>query len=143
MFDLSYNKLNFQAVQSNAISNLLKACNTNKAAGIDDVSDRFLKDGTDVLAIPITQICNLSVKLSHFPEDKKSTKTDPKNFRPISLPSIVSKIFEKVIYDQTMEYITDNNILFKYQSGFRKNHSTDTSLSYLTDKILTGFILVY
>ena len=143
MFDLSYNKLNFQAVQSNAISNLLKACNTNKAAGIDDVSDRFLKDGTDVLAIPITQICNLSMKLSHFSKDKKGTKTDPKNFRPISLPSIVSKIFEKVIYDQTMEYITDNNILFKYQSGFRKNHSTDTSLSYLTDKILTGFILVY
>ena len=38
-----------------------------------------------------------------------------------------------------MEYITDKNILFKYQSGFCKNYSTDTSLSYLTDKILTGF----
>ena len=30
-------------------------------------------------------------------------------------------------------------ILYKYQSGFRKNHATDTSLSYLTDDILTGF----
>ena len=38
-----------------------------------------------------------------------------------------------------MEYLTDNDILYKYQSGFCKNHSTDTSLSYLTDKILTGF----
>ena len=38
-----------------------------------------------------------------------------------------------------MEYLTDNNILYKYQFGFRKNHSADTSLSYLTDKILTGF----
>ena len=38
-----------------------------------------------------------------------------------------------------MEYLTDNNILCKYQSGFRKNDSTDTSLSYLTDKILTCF----
>ena len=45
----------------------------------------------------------------------------------------------KVIHDQTMEYLTDNNILYKYQFGFRKNHSADTSLSYLTDKILTGF----
>ena len=35
-----------------------------------------------------------------------------------------------------MEYLTDNKIL--YQSGFRKNHSTDTCLSYLTDKIRTG-----
>ena len=38
-----------------------------------------------------------------------------------------------------MEYLTDKNILYKYQSGFRKNHSTDTSLSYLTNKIMTGF----
>ena len=33
----------------------------------------------------------------------------------------------------------DNNILYKYQSGFRKNLLTDTSLSYLTNRILTGF----
>ena len=70
---------------------------------------------------------------------KKGTKTDPKNFRPISLLPIVSKIFEKVIHEQTMEYLTDNNILYKYQSGFCKNHSTDTSPSYLTNKIMTGF----
>ena len=105
MFDLSHNKLNFQTVQSNTISNLLKACNINKAAGIDDVSGRFLKDGADVLAIPITQICNLSIKLSHFPKDcklaklkplyRKGTKTDPKNFRPISLLPIVSKFLRK------------------------------------------------
>ena len=38
-----------------------------------------------------------------------------------------------------MEYLTDNNILDKYQSRFRKNYSIDTSLSYLTDKILAGF----
>ena len=38
-----------------------------------------------------------------------------------------------------MEYLTDSNILYKYQSGFRKNHSADTSLSYLTNKIMTDF----
>ena len=38
-----------------------------------------------------------------------------------------------------MEYLTDNKVLFRYQSRFRKNHSTDTCLSYLTYKILTGF----
>ena len=70
---------------------------------------------------------------------KKNIKTDPKNFRSISLLPIVSKIFEIEIQDQTMEYLTDNSIFYKYQSGFRKNHSTDTSLLYLTDKILTGF----
>ena len=38
-----------------------------------------------------------------------------------------------------MEYLTDSKILHKYQSGFRRNHSTDTCLSYLTDKIVASF----
>ena len=71
MFKLSHNKLNFQKVQPNTISNLLQSCNVNKAVGIDNVSGRFLKDGAEVLGIPITQICNLSIKLSHFPKDCK------------------------------------------------------------------------
>ena len=41
--------------------------------------------------------------------------------------------------NQAMEYLTVNNILYKYQSGFRKNGLTDTLLSYLIDKILTRF----
>ena len=99
--------------------------------------------------MPIIQICNLSIKFSQFPKDckvaklkplyKKDTKTDPKNFRPISLLPIVSKIIRKVIHFQTTNYLTENNVLCRYRSGFHKNHSTDTSLAYLTDKILTGF----
>ena len=38
-----------------------------------------------------------------------------------------------------MECLTDNKILYRYQSGFREDHSADTCLSYLTYKILTGF----
>ena len=44
-----------------------------------------------------------------------------------------------------MNYLTENNVLYRYQSGFRKNHSTDTSLAYLTDfgsGLLTGMILI-
>ena len=89
----------FKQIQS------LKSCNVNKAARIDNASGRFLKDGADVLGIPMTQICNLSIKLSHFPKDckvaklkpfyKKGTKTDPKNFIPISLLPIIPKFLRK------------------------------------------------
>ena len=48
MFELSHNKLNFVTVQSNTISNLLKTCNVNKAAGIGNVSGRILKDHANV-----------------------------------------------------------------------------------------------
>ena len=66
MFNLNPNKLTFQTIQTRYISDLIKNCDINKAAGTDDLSGRFLKDGADILTIPITQICNLSIKFSHF-----------------------------------------------------------------------------
>ena len=44
---------------------------------MDNISGRFLKDGADILAIPATQICNLSIKLSHFPNNCKLAKLKP------------------------------------------------------------------
>ena len=46
---------------------------------------------------------------------------------------------EKVIHGQTSAFLNSRNLLYSYQSGFRKNHSTDYCLSFLNDKILKGF----
>ena len=46
---------------------------------------------------------------------------------------------EKVIHNQTQLFLDDNNILYKYQSGFRKYYSKDICLSYLNDKVQIGF----
>ena len=102
--------------------------------------------------MPVTQICNLFIKLSNFPKDckvakfkrlcKKRTETDTKNFRPISLLLIVFKIMKKVMHDQTINYLTENNIFYKYQSGFCKNHLPDSSLSCFTGKILIKYLLI-
>ena len=73
------------------------------------------------------------------PLSKNGKKTDPKNYRPISLLPVISKILEKVIHDQTIEFVTKKNILYKFQSGFRKFHSTDSCLSYLQDQVAKGF----
>ena len=64
---------------------------------------------------------------------------DPSNYRPIPLLPLISKTFEKIVCDQMIDYLTQYNILYKYQSGFRTKHSTDLCLSYLNDKILKGF----
>ena len=69
MYDLNQNKLTFQTIWTNSISNLSKTYSIKKAAGINNVSARFVKGVADVLAIPIIQICNLSIKLSHFLKD--------------------------------------------------------------------------
>ena len=85
----------------------------------------FIKDGADMLTIPVMQICNISIKLSHFPNDckvgklkplhKESAGTNPKIFRPISLLLIVLKIKEKVMHDQTINYLAQNKIVYRYQ----------------------------
>ena len=107
---------------------------------VDNLAGRFLKDGSNIPCTPIAKICNLFIKLASFqdkckvtkikPLYKKGLKTDPKNFRPISLLSLICKVIERIIHDQTMNLLSDNNVIYKYQSGFRKFHSTVTCLSY-------------
>ena len=70
-----------------------------------------------MLATHIAQIWNLSIKLSTVSDEcktaklkslyKKGKKTDPKNYRPV-----ISEILEKIIHDQTMDFVTKNDILF-------------------------------
>ena len=98
--------LNFQLLES-----ILKGLNPSKAAGIDNLSGKFLKDGAHVLARPISELFNLSIKLNSFPRSckfakvkplfKKGSKTDPQNYRPISLLPLLSKIIERIAHDQT------------------------------------------
>ena len=49
------------------------------------------------------------------------------------------KIIEKVIHYQTQAFLDENKILYRFKSGFRKHFSTDLCLSYLNNKIATGF----
>ena len=122
---------------------------SSKAAGTDKLSGKFLKDGADILAKPVSPFCNLSISWGVFPSAckvvklkpifKMGKKTDPSNYRLISLLPVISKIIEKVVHEQTNTFLSDENILYNYQSDFRENHSTNLCLSYLTDKILKGF----
>ena len=57
------------------------------------------------------------------------------NYRPISILSPINKIFEKILYSRLIKYIDKSNILYKYQFGFRKNHSTEHALIELVDQI--------
>ena len=129
--------------------NILKNVEATKAAGIDQISGKFFKDGARILAKPISELCNFSMTLGSFPDAckiakvkplfKKGLKTDPSNYRPISLLPLLSRVFERVVLNQTEEFLSLNKALYDYQSGFRKNHLTDTCLSFLNDKILKGF----
>ena len=113
--------------------------------GIDILAGSFLKDGSNTLCTPMAKICNLSIKLISFPDKwkvakvkpfyKKDLKTDPKNFRPISLLPLTPEIMEQIVHDQTMNFLSDDNFLYKNQLGFGKFNSRDSCLSFLNGKI--------
>ena len=147
--NLKDDPFHFTKVSEKTISDFLEELKTNRATGIENLLGRFLKEGSKVLATPIAKVCHLSIKLSAVPDEckiaklkplyKKSKNTDPKNYRPISLLPVISKILEKVTHDQTMDFVTKRYVLYKFQSGFRKFHSTDSCLSYFQDKVSRGF----
>ena len=111
--------LNLVTVSENTILTILKNTKVSKAAGLDNLSDRFLKDGAKVLAKPITDICNLSItKLK--PIYEKGSLTEESNYRPIYLLPLISKVIEKVIHDQTSAFLNSRNLLYNYHSDFRK-----------------------
>ena len=126
--NLGRKAFSLQAASTSAAQKLLEDINPSESAGLDNLTGKFLRGGASVLAAPISCLCNLSISLSVFPDDckiaklkpicKKESKTEPKNYRPISLLPLISKIMEKVIHNQTQLFLDDNNILYKYQSGF-------------------------
>ena len=69
-------------------------------------------------------------------EIKNGDKSDCNSYRPILVLSIIAKVFEKLVYNQLISYIDKNKILSDSQFGFRKRHSTSTSLLNATNNWL-------
>ena len=121
---------NLASVSENSILTILKATKVSKAAGLDNLSGRFLKDEAKFLSKPISDLCNLSITSEKFPESCKVTKlkplykkgslTLPCNYRPISLLRLMSKVIEKVIQEQASTFLNSRNLLYTYESGFQK-----------------------
>ena len=82
---------------------------------MEQILSKFLREGAEVLALTFKNIINLSIKLSNFSEEwkiaklkptfKKDVRTDLKNYRPILLLPLVSKIIEKSIHFQIEDYL--------------------------------------
>ena len=139
------NNFAFSLVSEKQIFKYLNELNSNKSTGLDGIPARFVRDSAPVIASKLTHIINLSLIQGVVPDDlksarivpifKKNDKTEVGNYRPVSILSVISKIFERVVYDQIENYLHKHNLLFEFQSGFRKGFSTETCLIHLSDFI--------
>ena len=106
----------------------------------------FLNCFLPVINGPLTHILNLSLLEGVFPSELKVADVLPlykadddmlfNNYRPVSLLPVLSKVFERLMYNRLISFLENNKILFKNQFGFRKQHSTYMALMVLLDKIV-------
>ena len=125
------------------VFSLLSKLSKSKATGLDKISARLLRDCADLIASPLCTIFNQSIISGVFPDEWKLSKVIPlfkhgersdlNNYRPISIVPVVAKVFERIIYDELYNFLTDNNLISSCQSGFRSLHSTATALLEATD----------
>jgi len=132
------------------IFNLLSDLDNSPTQGPDTLSSHFIKSIAThrPIASPLSTVINHSFRTASFPDDlkiakvmpiyKAGQKTDPSNFRPISLLNIFSKIYEKAIYSRISDFLSKHSILFSDQFGFRKYHSTELALIKFIDTITSS-----
>ena len=126
------------------ILEIFKSLSTRKAIGLDNISVRLLKTAGPTIAGSLCSIFNKSIETGVVPAEwknakvfplyKKDEKSDPNNYRQISVLPAVAKVFERIIYNQLYGYVSSNHLLTKHQSGFRSLHSTVTALLDATNE---------
>ena len=134
-------KLNFSIAD---IENKLIKLKLDKAPGADDLHPRILFELRSVIPYPLKLIFETSLKSGKLPEIwktgivtaffKTGSKSDIGNYRPISLTSVVCKIFESLIRDHIMQHLLTNNMMSSKQYGFMKGRSTSLQLLHTLDK---------
>uniref|UniRef100_A0AAQ5ZG27 Reverse transcriptase domain-containing protein n=1 Tax=Amphiprion ocellaris TaxID=80972 RepID=A0AAQ5ZG27_AMPOC len=131
-----------------------------KPAGMDELDVRLLKLVSDVISIPVFHIiisllkCRCPVKwkvakIVPLPKNGKESFSG-KNSRPVSILPILSKIMEKIAYDQINLYFCKNGLNSSSQHAYKNGHSTTTALAqntddwmnYIEDKKLVGTVLL-
>ena len=136
-------RMNPISVTYNGVVKLLKNLDVKKAAGPDGISNKLLKGSADVVALFLVDIFNQSLAEGFVPTEwkkalvcpisKGGNKSDPANYRPISLTCVCCKILEHIIVTSIMQHVDRNNLLSSNQHGFRKGLSCETQLVMLTE----------
>ena len=145
--EFSKNKFigNMNKITEEEVEKKLNKLNTKKAQGPDQIPPRILKEIKREISKPLSILFNKSIESGIVPKEwkyaevtaifKKGNKTDPGNYRPVSLTCICCKILEQFVRDKIVDHMTDNELYSECQHGFRKSRSCVTQLIEVYDKL--------
>ena len=133
----------FKKISELDVLNSINKLKPKKSTGPDEIPPFIYKGCAELLAKPLAYLFNLSIEKECFPETlknamvtpifKKGKKNDIRNYRPISILSSITKVFENIIYSDIYEYVKLK--ISKFQHGFVADKSTVTNLCILSECI--------
>ena len=129
----------------NGVIKLLSNLKPDKAAGPDSIKPVVLKRLKTEIAPVICLLFEKTLQTGQLPSDwkkaqvcplfKKGDKTEPSNYRPISLTCILCKVMEHIIASNLSKHLNKHNILYELQHGFREKRSCETQLIQLVEDL--------
>ena len=135
--------LSLKSVHPDEVLKIVKELKNTKSTGLDDIDATTLKLVISDILPAVTHVINLSLLNLEFPNKwklakvvpllKKDDPLNPKNYRPVALLPIMSKILERVVFKQVVEYVESNRLLHPSHHGSRSKHSTCTALIEMYD----------
>ena len=134
----SHGSFKLQKATYNDIVKSLKSLRNDCSTGYDNIQVSSIKPIAEYIVSPLTFIINNLIEESKFPDQWKIARISPipkvtnptelKDYRPISILPILSKVYEKQVLHQITDFIETQQVYDKHQSGYHKNHSTATIL---------------
>lgn len=132
------------------VSKLIKKSNTKKSPGYDLITNRILQELPESGIIYLTSLFNAMTKHQFIPLEWKVAKIimllkpnkppeEASSYRPISLLSIPSKLYESLLLQHILPILKDKKLIPDHQFGFRSKHATVDQVHRLTKKIMESF----
>jgi len=129
-------------VTEDEVRDAIKNLKPGKASGLDDICGEFLKYASNMVVPFLTRLFNKLYNESYFPVSwgksviiplhKKGDDKNPDNYRGITLLSIVSKIFTRILNSRLYSWAEDTDKISSEQAGFRRGFSTIDHIFTLT-----------
>ena len=134
----------FCPVKPEQVDKIIKLLKNSKSSGVDQLDTYILKLARKQIVPAVCHILNLSIQTNKFPTKWKISKVvplykgkgsllDPKNFRPVVLLPILSKVLERAIFLQIINYMDSNHLFNPNHHAYRSFHSTTTAMLQMYD----------